>query len=59
MLALGTDGGRPVAALAAELGRPESTVRRMLGTLLTGGGKAVLRCEASLPHAGRRSTATL
>ncbi|MFJ9901086.1 Lrp/AsnC family transcriptional regulator [Streptomyces sp. NPDC091280] len=59
VLALGPDGRRPVAALAAELGRPESSIRRALGTLLHGDGKAVLRCEASLPHAGWHSTATL
>ena len=58
LLALAEDGRRTVAALAADLSRPESTVRRQLGSLL-GGGKAVLRCEAATLHAGWRSTATL
>ncbi|MEB8340789.1 Lrp/AsnC family transcriptional regulator [Streptomyces endophyticus] len=58
MLALAEDGRRPVATLAALLGRPESTVRRLLAGVL-GGGKAVLRCEAAHLHAGWRTTATL
>jgi DNA-binding Lrp family transcriptional regulator len=58
MLALAEDGRRPVAALAAQLGRPESTVRRLLAGILSG-GKAVLRCEAAHLHTGWRATATL
>lgn len=58
ILALGADGRRTVAALAAELDRPEATVRRLLGKVL-GGGRAVLRCEAALPVTGWRTTATL
>ncbi|MET8468618.1 AsnC family transcriptional regulator [Streptomyces sp. NPDC006422] len=58
MLLLAEDGRRPVAALADRLGRPESTVRRLLAGVL-GGGKATLRCEAAHLHAGWRSTATL
>ncbi|MEV4331036.1 AsnC family transcriptional regulator [Streptomyces sp. NPDC049597] len=58
LLALAEDGRRPVASIAAQLERPESTVRRMLNSLLHG-GRAVLRCDAAHLHAGWRSTATL
>ncbi|MFG2447358.1 Lrp/AsnC family transcriptional regulator [Nocardia fluminea] len=57
ILALGADGRRSYTALAEELGKPESTVRRMLSSLL-GNGKAVLRCEAALPLTGWATTAT-
>ncbi|MFD3512997.1 Lrp/AsnC family transcriptional regulator [Streptomyces sp. NPDC058657] len=58
LLALAEDGRRSVTSIAAELGRPESTVRRLLHSLLHG-GRAVLRCDAANLHAGWRSSATL
>ncbi|MFE2050942.1 Lrp/AsnC family transcriptional regulator [Streptomyces sp. NPDC059459] len=58
LLALAEDGRRSVTSIAAELGRPESTVRRLLHSLLHG-GRAVLRCDAAHLYAGWRSSATL
>lgn len=58
LLALAEDGRRSVTSIAAELGRPESTVRRLLHSLLHG-GRAVLRCDAAHRYAGWRSSATL
>ncbi|MFD3662068.1 Lrp/AsnC family transcriptional regulator [Streptomyces sp. NPDC058659] len=58
MLALAEDGRRSVASIAAELDRPESTVRRLLHSLLHG-GRAVLRCDTAHLHSGWRSSATL
>ncbi|HEY9330987.1 MAG TPA: Lrp/AsnC family transcriptional regulator [Streptomyces sp.] len=55
---LAEDGRRSVTSIAAELGRPESTVRRSLHSLLQG-GRAVLRCDAAHLYAGWRSSATL
>lgn len=57
ILALGEDGRRSITSLAEELDRPESTVRRLLSTLINS-GKAVLRCEAALPLTGWPATAT-
>lgn len=57
ILALGADGRRSVTALAEDLGKPESTIRRMLASAL-GSGKAVLRCEAALPLTGWATTTT-
>lgn len=58
LLALAEDGRRSVTSIAAQLGRPESTVRRLLHSLLHG-GRAVLRCDAAHLYAGWRSSATL
>ncbi|MEU9095850.1 AsnC family transcriptional regulator [Streptomyces sp. NPDC048428] len=58
LLALAEDGRRSVASIAAELDRPESTVRRLLHSLLHG-GRAVLRCDTAHLYAGWRSSATL
>jgi DNA-binding Lrp family transcriptional regulator len=58
LLALAEDGRRSVTSIAAELGRPESTVRRLLHSLVHG-GRAVLRCDAAHLYAGWRSSATL
>ncbi|MCX4984049.1 Lrp/AsnC family transcriptional regulator [Streptomyces sp. NBC_00572] len=58
LLALAEDGRRSVASIAAESDRPESTVRRLLHSLLHG-GRAVLRCDTAHLHAGWRSSATL
>ncbi|MEW1929014.1 AsnC family transcriptional regulator [Streptomyces sp. NPDC088360] len=58
LLALAEDGRRSVTSIATALGRPESTVRRLLHSLLHG-GRAVLRCDAAHLYAGWRSSATL
>ncbi|MBC9713211.1 Lrp/AsnC family transcriptional regulator [Streptomyces sp. TRM66268-LWL] len=58
LLALAEDGRRSVTSIAAALDRPESTVRRLVHSLLHS-GRAVLRCDAAHLHAGWRSTATL
>ncbi|MFD6354243.1 AsnC family transcriptional regulator [Nocardia tengchongensis] len=57
ILSLGADGRRSVTALAEDLGKPESSIRRMLSSVV-GSGKAVLRCEAALPLTGWATTAT-
>lgn len=46
MVALGADGRRPLAALAAELDMSEARVRRALAGMIPS-ARAVLRCEAA------------
>ncbi|MET9773536.1 Lrp/AsnC family transcriptional regulator [Streptomyces sp. NPDC006367] len=58
MVVLAADGRQSYARLGETLGRPESTVRRMLAAAL-GSGRAVLRCETAHLLAGWRVTATL
>ncbi|WP_411111093.1 Lrp/AsnC family transcriptional regulator [Streptomyces sp. c-19] len=58
MFALAQDGRRSIASIAAELDRPESTVRRLLHSLLHG-GRAVLRVDTAHVHSGWRSSATV
>jgi DNA-binding Lrp family transcriptional regulator len=58
ILALAPDGRRSLVSLAAELGRPEATVRRLLAGVLSS-GKAVLRCEAAQPHTGWHTSFTV
>lgn len=58
VIALAADGRQSYARLGETLGRPESTVRRMLATAL-GSGRAVVRCETAHLMAGWRVTATL
>ncbi|GGU94883.1 AsnC family transcriptional regulator [Actinomadura cremea] len=58
MLALGADGRRSHAALAADLGMSETRVRRVLAGMLAS-GRAVLRCEAAHRLTGWKVTGML
>ncbi|NRQ37028.1 Lrp/AsnC family transcriptional regulator [Nonomuraea sp. NN258] len=58
ILALAADGRGSYAQLAEAVGRPESTVRRLLSGLLVS-GRVVLRGEAAHLMAGWQVTATL
>ncbi|MFI6421909.1 Lrp/AsnC family transcriptional regulator [Streptomyces sp. NPDC050842] len=58
MFALAQDGRRSIASIAAELDRPESTVRRLLHSLLHS-GRAVLRVDTAHVHSGWHSSATV
>ncbi|MFC4914101.1 Lrp/AsnC family transcriptional regulator [Actinomadura gamaensis] len=58
LFALGADGRRSHASLAAELGMSEARVRRALSAMLSS-GRAVMRCEVAHRLAGWRVTGML